>query len=270
MGLALEFITGRATAPGAVLTALTMATGDTLTIRNTNPGVDIRLLDVWAFNNATGVFRVRSPRMHDNVQGFRTRVTALIADDLVPPGAYQVLYPQDALIAEISGSAVGGNIEQGGLLIWYRDVPGLAARLGAWSDVMQYAVNMLTVEVAIASGAAGGYSGGVAFNSTFDFLKANTDYAIIGAEVDAACLAVTLKGPDTGNVRVAIPGILTGRWRTVDFFKRLSQNLGLPTIPIISSANKAGTTIEVVQNQGAAAVNSVWHLLELKPGIKTA
>lgn len=270
MGLGLEMISGRATAPGATLTALTMASGDSLTIRNTAIGVDIRLLSLWAFNNVAGVFRVRSPRMHDNVQGLRVRVAASDPSTLNDPGVYQSLFPQDTLIAEISGSAVGGNIEQGQLLVWYRDLPGIQARLAQWADVMAAAVNELTVEVAITAGVAGGYSGSAALNSTFDLLKANTDYALIGGDVDAATAAITLKGPDTGNLRVGVPGTLTLRHLSARWFKWLSVQTGLPTIPIISSANKQGTTIETVQNQAGAAVNAVWRFLELKPGVKTS
>lgn len=270
MGLGLEHISGAATAPGATITPVTMAAGDSLTVRNTPIGTDIRLLSTWAFNNATGVWRIRSPRMHDNVQGLRLRAAALDPAPLVDPGVVQQLFPQDTLIAEISGSATAGQIEQGQLLIWYRDLPGIAARLALWQDVAAAAVNELSVEVAITAGVTGGYSGASALNKTFDLLKANTDYAVVGGDTDAAAASITMRGPDTGNLRVAVPGSLTLRHLSARFFKWLSIATGLPTIPIINSANKAGTTIEVVQNQGGAAVNAVWRFLELKPGVKTS
>lgn len=269
-GMGLEMISGKATAPGTTLTALTMASGDSLAVRNTPIGADIRLINAWAFNTGAGVLRVRSPRLHDNVQGIRMRVAALDPTNLLPKGAFQTLVPQDTLIGELSGSAVAGKIEQAQLLIWYRDLPGIAARLASWQDILPAAVNELTQEVAITAGATGGYSGAAALNATFDLLKANTDYAVIGATADAACAAMTMKGPDTGNLRVGVPGPITGRWTTVDWFKSLSERLGLPCIPVINSANKAGTTIEVVQNDGGAAVNTTWYLMELKPGVKTA
>lgn len=270
MGLGLEMISGLATAPGATLTALTMASGDSLAVRNTPIGTDIRLLSTWAFNNVAGVFRIRSPRLHDNVQGLRLRVAATDPAPLVDPGVFQVLIPQDTLIAEISGSAVAGQIEQGQLLIWYRDLPGIQARLALWQDVVAAAVNELSVEVALTPGVAGGYSGARALNFSFDLLKANTDYAVIGADVDAAAAAVTMKGPDTGNLHVGVPGSLTLRHLSARFFKWLAIATNLPCIPIINSANKQGTTIEAVQNQAGAAVNVVWRFLELKPGVKTS
>ena len=116
MGLAMELISGRATAPSSTLTALTMAAGNSLTVRNCALTADVRMVDMWALNNAAGIFRVRSPKLHDNVQGIRYRIVAADPVPLVPSGAWQKLTPQDTLIAEISGSAVGGQIEQGQML----------------------------------------------------------------------------------------------------------------------------------------------------------
>lgn len=135
MGLGMELISGRATAPGATLTALTMAAGNSLTVRFANLNSKIYLINMWAQNNAAGIFRVRSPKLHDNVQGIRYRIDAADPVPLFPLGASQILTPQDTLIAEISGSATGGQIEQGQLLIWYADLPGSNARLANWSQL---------------------------------------------------------------------------------------------------------------------------------------
>lgn len=265
MGLALEMISGRATAPSSTLTALTMAAGNSLTIRNAAIGSDIRMLAMWAFNNAAGIFRIRSPKLHDNVQGIRYRIDASDPIDLFAEGSWQKLTAQDTLIAEISGSAVGGQIEQGQALIWYADLPGTAARLAMWDDIKNRIVNLVPVEVAITSGAGGGYTGQVAINSTFDLLQANTDYAIIGGVVDTLCGAIQILGADTGNLGVGFPGYLANRNFTAEWFKILSQTLGIPTIPIINSANKSNTLVAVVQNQAAAAVNTNIILAQLAP-----
>jgi hypothetical protein len=265
MGLALEMITGKATAPGATLTALTMASGNSLTVRNTALTADIRMIDMWAFNNAAGIFRIRSPKLHDNVQGIRYRIDASDPNGLFPRGAYQALTPQDTLIAEISGSATGGQIEQGFAQIWYSDLPGSQSRLANWSDIQPRVANYLTNEVAITSGAGGGYTGQVAINSTFDLLQANTDYAILGAVVDTICGAIQIVGPDLGNLGVGVPGLLNNRNLMARYFKEMNQQLGVPMIPVFNSANKAGTLVSVVQNQGAAAVNVNIILVELEP-----
>lgn len=265
MGLAMELISGRATAPGATLTALTMAAGNSLTIRNTALTADIRLLDLWALNNAAGIFRIRSPKLHDNVQGIRYRIDANDPVGLIAHGEWQRLTPQDTLIAEISGSATGGQIEQGQMLLWYSDLPGSNSRLANWSDIVNRIVNILTVEVAITTGAGGGYTGQVAINSTFDLLQANTDYAILGATVDTLCAAVRIQGPDLANLGVGIPGWLANRQFGARYFKELNLLCGVPTIPVFNSANKNGTLVDIVQNQAAAAVNTNILVAQLKP-----
>jgi hypothetical protein len=265
MGLAMELISGRATAPGATLTALTMAAGNSLTVRNTALTTDIRLIQMWAENNAAGIFRVRSPKLHDNVQGIRYRIDATDPIGLFPQGAWQRLTPQDTLIAEISGSAVGGQIEQGQMLIWYSDLPGSNARLANWSDIVNRVVNYLTVEVGITPLTTGGYSGQVAINSTFDLLQANTDYALLGGVVDVRCAAVRVTGPDFANFGVGFPGYLPNRNWTARFFKDLNQQLGVPTIPIFNSANKNGTLVDVVQDQTGNAVNVNLIVAQLAP-----
>lgn len=59
MGKALELISGRATAPGATFTALTMAAGNSNQIRNAPFSSKIQLLSMWSFNNAAGIARIR-------------------------------------------------------------------------------------------------------------------------------------------------------------------------------------------------------------------
>ncbi len=265
MGLAMELISGRATAPGATLTALTMAAGNSLTVRNTQINSDIRLIDMWALNNAAGIFRVRSPKLHDNVQGIRYRAVASDPVPLFPSGAWQKLTPQDTLIAEVSGSATAGQIEQGQLLIWYADLPGSNSRLANWADIAPRVVNYLTVEVSVTPGITGGYSGQVAINSSFDLLQANTDYAVLGGMTDVVCGAVRITSPDFANFGVGFPGYLSARNFPGRFFKELNFMLGVPTIPIFNSANKNGTLVDVVQNQAGNAVNVTLILAQLAP-----
>jgi len=263
MPQALEVITGLVTAPGAVLTALTMQNGGSATVRNAALTSKIGLIDTWAFNNAAGIWQIRSPKLHDNVQGNRYRIPAADPSSLVVPGLWQRLIPQDNLTLNLSGSAVGGQIEQGFLQIYYTDLPGAASRLIGIQELMQRTVNMWTTEVDVAPGAAGGFSGQVAINSTFDQFKANTDYALIGAQVDTICGGVRVVSPDFANLGVGIPGILASRWPTERYFYHLTQHLNIPLIPVFNSANKQGTLVDVAQNQAAAAVKVVLYLHEL-------
>lgn len=265
MPLAMELIAGQATAPGATLTALTMNAGNSLTVRNTALTTDIRLINMWMRNNAAGIGRIRSPKLHDNVQGIRYRTDANDPVPLFPLGAWQRLTPQDTLIAEISGSATGGQIEQMAALIWYSDLPGSNARLVNWTDIVSRVVNYLTVEVAVTPGVLGGYSGQVAINSTFDLLQANTDYAVLGITTDVLCTAIRLTGPDFANFGLGVPGFMADRNFPARFFLNLNQQLGIPTIPVFNSANKNGTLIDVMQNQAGSAVNANIICCQLAP-----
>lgn len=265
MPLAMEIIGGQVTAPGATLTALTMNAGNSLTVRFAAPTTDIRLVQLWARNNAAGIFRVRSPKLHDNVQGIRYRMQANTPIGLETYGSWQKLVPQDTLIAELSGSATAGQIEQGFFLLWYADLPGSSARLAMWQDLLPRVVNILTVEVAVAPGIVGGWSGQVAINSTFDLLQANTDYAILGGTVDAMCGAVRITSADFANFGVGFPGVIVDPTITSNWFRVISNQLGVPTIPIFNSANKNGTLVDVAQNQAGSAVNVNLILAQLAP-----
>lgn len=269
MPLALDTITGFVTAPGATLTAWTMASGDSLTVRNCDFTKKVRLLDSWFWNQAAGVARIRSPKLHDNVQGLRWRVPGnSLAFPLQPPYAPQVLYPQDTLIVEQSGSAVGGQIETGSLLVWYEDLPGAQANLIGLDDLSKRAIELFTVESNITAGTAGGYSGGQAINANFDQFKANEWYALIGYETDAQASTITWKGIDTANLRVSGPANQTQRQLTREWFYTLTQRTGLPCIPVFNAANKFGITIEVVNNQAALSPNVNSIFVHLQPPSK--
>lgn len=265
MGAAFEVVTGFVTAPGAALTALTMSAGDSLTVKNEDLAKKALLLQAWASNQVAGVFRIRSTKLHDNVQGIRYTVVLAETYPLLTMGMPQRVYPQDPLIVELSGSGVGGQIETGAMMIYYEDLPGAGQRLAAFADIQKRGVNIVTVEIANNPGAAGGWSGQRAINFSFDNFKANTDYAVLGYAVDTRCAAVGIKGPDTSNLRVGGPGEILLRDRTLEWFVELSAAFSIPMIPIFNSANKATTLVDVSQNQAAAAVTTTLQLVELAP-----
>lgn len=266
MPAGLEVIAGQATAPGATFTGLTMNAGNTLTVRNASLNADVRLIQMWAKNQAAGVFRIRSPKLHDNVQGIRVRNPAAAVIEMLPWATFQKLVPQDVLIAEITGSAVGGQFEQGAALLYYSDLPGQAARLTTVQDVQQRGVNIFTVESTITPGAGGGYSGSQAINANFDLWKANTDYALLGYRVDTRCAVVRWTGIDTGNLGVGGPGEPAIADVTENWFAWLSQYQNKALIPVFNSANKFGIFTDIMQDQAAAAVVLTSLFVELAPG----
>jgi hypothetical protein len=270
MGKALEIIHGRVVAPSTTMTAWTMASGNSLTIRNA-PLVSIPLLlSMWALQQTAGTLRVRSPKLHDNVQGLRYRIPVNDPSPIFPYGYSQMLSPQDTLTAEQSGSATAGDIEQGCLLVYYPDLPGSDARLFKLADILPRIKNLVTVENSITGGVGGGYSGEVALNATFDLLKANTDYALLGFTVDVKCACVRWRGADTGNLGLGGPGGPALRFLTCEWFVELARYFDLPLIPVINSANRAGVLVDVAcdENGGTFVVSSI--LAELTAGAAAA
>ena len=263
LGPALEVITGFVTAPGATPTALTMAAGNSATVRNTSSSSLIALTSTWAQTSAAGIWIIKSPKLHDNVQGIRNTI---ISGDVSPrwvPGIWQKLYPQDNLTLLLSGSATGGHIESAASLIYYNNLDGVNGRFITPQTLMQRTVNVWTTEVAVTPGSAGGYSGQVAINSLFDNFKANTDYALVGYTVDVVCAVARFTGPDFGNLGIGGPGLAAAPWVTERWFFHLSQQLNIPLIPVFNSANKNGTLVDIAQNPAGAAVNITAYLHEL-------
>lgn len=247
----LEALTGFVTAPSTTLTAWTMASGDSLQVKNAP--ANAFLIGIWAKNQAAGILRVRSARMHDNVQGSRFRVVLGEVHNYLSEGFAQPLVSQDALIVEHSGSAVAGDIETGSVLLYYPSLPGSDGNYISAGILRQRMVNYFTQEVSITAGTAGGYSGSAAINSAFDLMKANTDYALLGIMTSVLQASVTLRGPDTGNLRIAVPGNAANKNVNRSFFVNLANQYGLPLIPVINSANKGATFVETVNDENAAS-----------------
>lgn len=249
-----EVLTGFVTAPSSTLTALTMGTGDTLTIRKSEKP---KLLSPWADVQGAsgGVLRIRSVLMHDAVQGVRLQVSTNTLRPQWPTGLFQPLQPQDVLTAELSGSAVGGQIETAVLPVHYDVLPGSEGRFVDEVALRDRAVQPEVVENTLALGTAGGYSGSEAINAEFDNYKAETDYAIVGGElaVNQAAL-IALRGPDTANLRVGYPGCATDAFAetTPYWFIELTRQYGLAMIPVINAANKAATNLDGAQDQAGA------------------
>lgn len=266
MGQGLQVITGFATAPGTTFTALTPAAGDSFTVRSAPETAGIWLLNAWADNQADGTLRIRSPRLHDNVQGIRLDVTTSNVKPLLPFGIRQRLFPQDDLIVEITGSGTAGDIETGVLLVYYEDLPGVDARLISAEHALSRIRHIVTVENTLALGTAGGYSGEERLNAEFDLLKKNRDYAILGYLVDNECAVVGWRGADTGNLRVGGPGDEVGRDVTEEWFLRLSRLTGLDTVPVFNSANVDSIFVDAAQDENGVDVTVTTILAELEPG----
>lgn len=261
MGVALEVITGRVTNPGATVSTTTANTGDTYAVRAFSDATPAWLEGIWGEQATAGVIRVRSAKMHDNVQGIRVRNRGTFVRQLLADWSMQRLYSTDTLIPEQSGG--GAEVDSLALMIYYQDLPGSAANLALWEQVRSQIVNLVTVEVAVTGPATSGdWSAGNSLSTSFDLLKADTRYAVLGYQQDAEVNAVAFKGPDTANYKVGGPGALDAQ-ETRDWFVRNAVLRGTPHIPIINSNNKNATLVHVARVTAAGTVNVVLHMAEL-------
>jgi len=240
-----ELIAYSATAPstGAAASAVT---GSSLTVKNSKTAASI--LAIWAKNQTAGYHQLTFPSGHDTTRGARM-VAANTVDILTPLGIMVDVQPQELLSVSIAGSASAGDVESGCMLLNYDDLPGVNARRLSWSELVKRYDKFVTVQATL-TGAAAGFTGAELITSESDLLRANQDYAVLGIETNTDCAAVCLKGPDTGYVRVGVPGISGRRNVTGNFFAMLSQIYGdKPLIPIINSGNKSDTYLDFVQDE---------------------
>lgn len=257
MGLAIDTIAGRIGANVTSPTAVTMATGDSNAVRSFPFEAGAFLYQTWARTPADGTMRIRSPRMHDFVQGIRLRFNANDSRALLPERFAQRLFPQDELTLELAGTGAA-ETGVGVWLIYYRDLPGISAQLRTWEEIAPRIEDYVGQETSITTSAtAGEWGPGDRLIADFDNLKANREYAVLGYTVDTPVAAVALRGSDTGNLRVGGPGEVDSI-QTRDFFVRLSVEHGTPAIPVFNSANREAILVDAVTNAASVAVNITW------------
>lgn len=267
MGQGLEIV-GCSLANAAAVGAQAMAAlnGQSLNVRATaNGNAPVTLTSIATDFQDAGDFRIRSPRMHDDVNGIRIAAPAGVPQWGAAEYFDQLLYSQDSLIAEafFTVAPTAGHTSLGYLQIYYDDVPGIAANLRSWAEVAPNVVNYLSVPVTPTSSATlGNWGAGVAINSTVDVFKANTLYALIGYDCPVAFGAWSLQGVDVGNLQVGAVGSTTPL-ETRRYFPYLSDDMGKPCIPIINSQNKGATLVNVSDKANATAFEITLHFAQL-------
>jgi len=254
----LRINTFTATAAAAAGSAAAAAAGDSLTVENGKGAV--RILALWAQLQTAGFIQVASPSGHDTTRGARFQIPAAQATPCNPIGIDWQVRPQEVLAVTIAENAVAGDIGSVCALMQYDDLPGVQGRYMHWRDVAKKVARITTVAGTITAGAGGGYTGSELITAESDLLRANSDYAVLGITCSVNCAAVCLQGPDTGNVRIGVPGQADDQDVNAQFFAALSRAYDLPTIPIINSGNRAQTFLTCVQNEVAAAVPFTVHL----------
>lgn len=256
MGLGAEIILANALNPGAGGAVASVAnSGDTLSVRNYAPGSKAYLAYLARMGATAGFAQVRSPLMHDNVQGIRITPNESPSIFAIPAASNQQLQPQDTLIPSVSGGAAETDLVF--YCVWYQNLGGASARLRNFSDIDPIVKSVKPIQVAVTTSATIGAWQDTLITTTENLLHANTDYAVLGYSANVALAAVAVKGIDTGNLRIGGPGA-TQEFPTTQFFYWMAQQTGDPWIPVINAANANGTFVST-----AAATASVAAIVEL-------
>lgn len=257
MGVAIDTIIGAAHNAGATNTAITMASGDSLTIRNFNPPAYAKVERVSRAGVASSSVIINSPLLYDNVKALHWISSETPSQFLFPKAYGQLVQAQDTL----SVTTTGGTAEYDSVMleVYYSDLPGAAARLYMPSDVMPLIDYYTVMEVDCTSGATPPNWVDTVCTTTESRLKANSDHAVLGYVTDVACAAVAIKGPDTSNLRIGGPATASSR-DTSDWFSWWSERQSTPHIPVINSANIGATYTSVSDVGASTAVKVQWIL----------
>lgn len=238
----------------ATVTTITFSADplQTLQIRSANGTPAAFIQSVWTDVGGACDITIHSPRMHDNVAGVKLRAPATNSTPLTGKYFTQPMYSQDTPTIQGIFASAPNAVENLGYCVYYPDLPGSAANLITpeqmvaqmkqwWSPTGGY----LGVHIApTSSGTAGDLGAGVALTSTENNFKANSWYALLGYVTTTQVNNIQIQGPDTANLMFGGPGavdpLVTRNW-----FVDLSISSGVAAIPVINSANAAGTNLFV-------------------------
>jgi hypothetical protein len=248
--------TAIATAAATTGTAATALAGDSLTTRNY--GKEPKIISIWGTLQTAGFGQLAFPTGHDTTRGCRTGSPAASTQVLLPIGAYIPITPQETIAATIGATAVAGDVEQLSWLTAYDIDKG--QRLIDWAECNRRLKKVTTIEASLVSVLSTyGPAGGELVTADSDLLIANRDYALLGATCRTQVHCIAVAGPDTGNDKIGVPGAL--RYEVgAQWFKLLSNALGMPLIPVINSGNKGSTTIFVSADENAGTFVVTLHL----------
>lgn len=267
---AIEVVSGQTTATGTGATAVTL-NGGTLTVRNFTKG-SAWLLTAWRQAQTQGALRLRSPRFHDFVNGITCRVQPDWRGPLIPLGFPQRLYAQDTITMENFNvvADAAGDISNSAFLVYYEELDGANGRFIDLATLENRMVNVFTTSHALVGAVTGVYGAAQAINAgtSGDTFKANTDYALLGITTAESAAGegsvVRFTGVDTGNLGIGVPCSPENNDETRDFFIKLTKAYGKPMIPVVNSANKGGTVMDVLNDENANTVQVAAYWAELR------
>lgn len=253
MGLAKETVFASYAAAAATgLQAYTAAPGQSFQVRACNGPTPAHLTALWVNAADAGYARVRSPRMHDDVNGVQVQKPVADPSPLINGYFDNTLFSQDTLTVEdlFTTAPTVNDVQQIAYDVCYDDLPGIAANYMSWAQVKSLLANAPVANqymgVAVnpeSNATVGQFGAGVALNSVNDVFKANSWYALLGYEVDTTFTGFTVLGTDLGNLNVGAPGV-TDPKITRSWFVDQEMITGRLSIPVINSQNKGSTFVQ--------------------------
>lgn len=251
MGAALDTLLGEVT-NSVALTPLTMAGGDSLTIRSFVPTSEARLLAAVAQGATQPQVRITSPRLHDNQTGLTFQTAETPSEFAMPPDIGQPLYSVDTL--QVSATSGAANSSVVALLNYYKNIQGIDADLRTWEDIKPHIINLKVMEVAVTTSATIGQWVDTAITTTENQLKADFKYAVLGFMQSAALAVVGIKGPATGNLRACAPGA-GSTLDITNYFVYMGQRHGIPLIPVFKANDRFNTYVSAAAATASVAAN---------------
>lgn len=253
---------------------LAAATGDSLSILNFEDGSRAYIEEIVSGNSGNKCeFAVFGARFGDPILGYRFEhqfnPTLSGADGepafALPPNVDLPVYRTDTLTVEALATATNNlNLV---FQVYYENMQGTAQRLASWTGISNNIARYLGIEVTVTPGTTGNYGTAVALNANDDRLVADYDYALLGYTVDQPVLSIGIKGPDTGQYRIAMPGSWDQR-RNAGYFQDQDFRRQTPHIPIINALNKTTTFLDGISsaNPGATKVSLLFAQLQTRYG----
>jgi hypothetical protein len=255
---------------GGALEALTPGTGDSNTFQDFTPGSAAYLADVRGVDDASPCeVSLIASRFHDQILG----ITGWVPDgstlapvnrstSISPPGADQPIYPSDVLTVQVLGTAADNvNVT---VVLYYSDLPGIAAKLRTWDAVRGSIVNLVGVDVALdaSSGPAqGDWSAAVSLSAGGRRLDAGRYYAVLGFTAAEPLAAMSISSFETGNIRIGGPVIADGE-KDSGLLKDIAITYNAALIPIIAGNNQ-DTVLVQCADPAASTVATTVMLAEL-------
>jgi hypothetical protein len=246
---------------GGGFEALAPGTGDSNTFFNVPQGSPAYLAEVWAVDDANSAeVSLTASRFHDQVFGIRTAIPD--GSTLAPPnraslvspaGVDQPIFPSDVLTVQVDGT--GADNVNVTLVLYYQDIPGIAANLIGWDSLRSRAGNLVGITTTLTPG-SGDWGATVALNASDNRLHANTYYALLGFTAQEPLAAVGISSIDTGNLRVGGP-VLGDPEHDAYLFVDLARAYGANLIPVINSNNAGSTNLQAADPAAGAVIVDV-------------